>query len=335
MSTDNIARLKQYHLTFRIFDQTFITRNRSAAKPPSDAAISVKLPLPVIDGVGPSTVHLPAGEWSTVLAFLQYRFPDVGCDVWYARMQRKQVVDDDGQLIGVETKYRANACIHYYREINDEPHIPFEAEVIYQDEHLLVADKPHFLPVIPSGRFLHETLLVRLKKKYSLDDLVPLHRIDRGTAGIVMFSVNPATRGLYQSLFSRREVHKTYEAIAPSLPNLQFPLTRRSRMVEGEPFFRMQEIAGIPNSETKIDVLEQRGDLSLYQLNPVTGKKHQLRLHMAALGAGIVNDNFYPDALPDVEDDFSQPLRLSARAIEFADPLTRDRRCFESGCELS
>jgi tRNA pseudouridine32 synthase/23S rRNA pseudouridine746 synthase len=294
----------------------------------------MKPPLPVINGVGPSIVRLPAGEWSTVLAFLRVNFPDVGGDVWKARMRRQQVVDDDGQLINAETAYRANACIYYYREIKDEPHIPFEADVIYQDEHLLVVDKPHFLPVTPSGRFLHETLLVRLKKKYTLDDLVPLHRIDRGTAGIVMFSVNPATRGLYQSLFPRREVHQTYEAIAPSLPNMPFPLTHRSRMVEGEPFFRMQEIAGIPNSETKIDVLERRGNSSLYQLNPITGKKHQLRLHMAALGAGIFNDNFYPDVLPDAEDDFSRPLKLLARAIEFVDPLNRNRRCYESCRDL-
>ncbi|MDB5986901.1 MAG: ribosomal large subunit pseudouridine synthase A-like protein [Nevskia sp.] len=290
----------------------------------------MKAPLPVLDGVGPSTVLLPAGSWETVLDFLQARFPDVGSAVWQARMQRAQVVDAAGQPIDPQTPYRAGACVYYYREIQHEPSIPFEAEVIYRDEHLLVADKPHFLPVIPSGRFLHETLLVRLKKQYGLDDLVPLHRIDRGTAGIVLFSTNAATRGLYQSLFPRREVGKHYEALAPSLPQLEFPLVRRSRMVEGTPFFRMREVAGAPNSETHIDVLERRGALNLYALNPITGKKHQLRVHLAALGAAIVNDSFYPDSLPDAADDFTKPLKLLARTLAFTDPLTLKPLQFES-----
>lgn len=284
----------------------------------------------MIDGVGPSYILLPAGTWNSVLDFLQARFPDIAGDIWRARMRRAQVVDAGGAVIDPQTPYRAGACIYYYRELQDEPRIPFEAEVIYQDEHLLIADKPHFLPVIPSGRFLHETLLVRLKKRYGLDDLVPLHRIDRGTAGIVMFSANAATRGLYQSLFPRREVGKRYEALAPSLPQIAFPLTRRSRMVEGTPFFRMREVAGAPNSETHIDVIEQHGALSLYTLNPITGRKHQLRVHLAALGAPIVNDAFYPDALPDSDDDFSRPLKLLARALAFTDPLTRKPLRFES-----
>jgi len=290
----------------------------------------LKAPLPVVDGVGPSTTLLPAGDWRSVFDFLLARFPEIGADVWRARMQRAQVVDAAGRALDPQSAYRAGTCIYYYRELHDEPPIPFEAELIYRDEHLLVVDKPHFLPVIPSGRFLHQTLLVRLKKQHGLDELVPLHRIDRGTAGIVAFSITAATRGLYQSLFPRREVEKRYEALAPSLPQQTFPLTRRSRMVAGTPFFRMREIEGVPNSETLVDVLEQRGKLSLYALKPLTGKKHQLRLHMAALGAGIVNDSFYPEVLPDAADDFSQPLKLLARALAFTDPLTRKPLHFES-----
>ena len=164
--------------------------------------------------------------------------------------------DQAGRRLNPESKYRVGDCIYYYREPEAEQQIPFEESVLYQDEHILVADKPHFLPVVPAGRFLRETLLVRLKKKLKLAHLVPVHRLDRETAGLVLFSVNAGTIGRYTSLFRDRQVEKVYEALAPSHPTLSFPLTRRSRIVRGEPFFRMKEIAGDPNSETHIELLE-------------------------------------------------------------------------------
>ena len=290
----------------------------------------MKSPLPLQDGVGPSVVLLPTGAWSSVLEFLEVRFPDITSAAWRSRMSRGLVADSHGVQITPESPYLAGGCIYYYRELEAEVPIPFDAEVLYQDEHLLVADKPHFLPVMPSGRFLQQTLLVRLKKQFGLEQLVPLHRIDRGTAGVVAFSKNPETRGLYQSLFLKREVQKVYEALAPALPGTVFPLTRRSRMVEGKPFFRMQEVEGLPNTETHVEVIENREALSLYRLEPVTGKKHQLRVHLAALDAPIVNDTFYPVFEPDADDDFSRPLKLLARALAFDDPISGVPRYFES-----
>jgi tRNA pseudouridine32 synthase/23S rRNA pseudouridine746 synthase len=96
----------------------------------------------------------------------------------------------------------------------------------------------------------------------------------------------------------------------------------------------MKEIEGTSNSETRIDVLENIGDITLYQLRPVTGKKHQLRVHLAALGIPIMNDRLYPDVQPGATDDFSLPLKLLARAISFQDPLTGQNRHFESNREL-
>jgi tRNA pseudouridine32 synthase/23S rRNA pseudouridine746 synthase len=165
-------------------------------------------------------------------------------------------------------------------------------------------------------------------------DLTPIHRLDRETAGVVIFSHNIATRGAYQSLFQKREIDKVYEALAPTAQDLALPLVYRSRMVEGTPFFCMQEIAGEPNSETQIELIEHRGALSLYRLRPVTGRKHQLRVHLAALGIGIVNDAFYPVALPCKADDMSQPLKLLARAIAFQDPVSGLRREFVSERQL-
>jgi tRNA pseudouridine32 synthase/23S rRNA pseudouridine746 synthase len=249
-------------------------------------------------------------------------------------MEKGGVVDETGLCLNPESPYRVGACIFYYRELDLEEEIPFLEHVHYRDEHILVADKPHFLPVVPSGRFLQETLLVRLKRRWNLDQLVPVHRIDRETAGIVLFSLNPVTRGTYASLFHDRQVKKVYQALAPTHPSFSFPLTRRSRIVPGEPFFRMKEVEGEPNSETCIDVLEQRDGTTLYELSPVTGRKHQLRVHMSALGIPIVNDRLYPQIRPIEDGDYESPLKLLAKSISFQDPITREERYFVSDRRL-
>ncbi len=191
----------------------------------------MKSPLPTVKGVSPCRLCLPSGNWETVLSYLRERFPNVETETWLTRMARGEVVDQFGGCLNPKSLYRAGACLFYYRELSLEQIIPFEESVIYQDEHLLVADKPPFLPVVPAGRFLHETLLVRLRKKGNHEHLVPLHRIDRETAGIVLFSLNPATRGRYASLFNNQKIKKVYQALAPTSESLSFPQVRRSRIV--------------------------------------------------------------------------------------------------------
>ena len=291
---------------------------------------SMQSPLPIVGGVGASSQWLPPGPWRTVLEFFTEQFPRVDIETWTTRMAKGEVVDETGQRVGPSSPYRVGACIFYYREVENEPFIPFAEQVIYRDEHLLVVDKPHFLPVIPSGRFLQQTLLTRLRRKYDVESLVPIHRLDRETAGVVMFSVNPNTRGHYTSLFRSRLVKKLYEALAPELDHLDMPTTRRSRIVRGEPFFRMKEVPGVANSETHISRLSH----NLYQLVPVTGRKHQLRVHLAALGIPIINDKLYPSISTPGEDDFSSPLKLLAKSLSFQDPLTTRQRYFESGMKL-
>ncbi len=291
-------------------------------------------PLPMRDGVSASRLWLDQGNWPHMLAFMVARFPAVSDTEWAARMARGDVVDLQGQPVRADSPYRRGACIFYYRELAHETPIPFAETILFQDAHILVADKPHFLPVAPTGRFVRETLLTRLKHRTGLHDLVPIHRLDRETAGVVLFSHNHATRGIYQSMFQKRAMEKVYEALAPALPDLAFPLVRRSRMIDGEPFICMTEAEGEPNAETHIDVLQRRGHLNLYRLRPVTGKKHQLRMHMAALGMPIVNDAFYPVVLPCKGDDMSQPLQLLAREIAFVDPLDGQQRRFASVRQL-
>jgi len=291
-------------------------------------------PLPLRSGVAPSYFWLQKGPWKTIFDFLIQHFPDVAAEVWRERIQRGEVVDDSGNAFTETSPYRWGGRLFYYRQTEHETPIPFQENILFQDRHLLVVDKPHFLPVIPSGRFLHETLLVRLKNKLDLPELSPIHRLDRETAGVMVFSISQASRGAYQSLFQQRSVEKEYQALAPHLAGYTAPFSVQSRMVPGTPFFRMQEIPGPPNSETGIEIIERLGTVSRYRLLPVTGRKHQLRVHMAALGVPIINDAFYPLALPCKADDMSQPLQLLARAIRFTDPLTGQERHFESRLRL-
>ena len=298
------------------------------------AKANAAVPLPTRDGVSPSYMWLADEARGPALAYLLGRFADVTEATWRDRMARGEVVDGAGNRLGPDSELQRGLRIWYYREIEAEPRIPFDEIILFQDEHLLVVDKPHFVPTTPGGRFLHESLLVRLKNKLGVAQLVPIHRLDRETAGVVIFSMREDSRGAYQSLFQQRRVDKVYEALAAPLPQRQFPFIHRSCMAEGTPFFRMQEVAGEPNSETLVDVIEVSDGVARYRLQPRTGRKHQLRVHMAALGAPILNDAFYPDALPEQADDFTRPLKLLARALAFDDPITGERRSFESARTL-
>ena len=281
-----------------------------------------------------STVHLPPGTWPTVLDALCAHFATISRVQWLDRIARGKVLDGHGAAITAGTPYHAGLRIHYYREVVGEVPIPFTETVLHADEHLVVADKPHFLPVTPAGGYVEQTLLRRLIRRLGNPDLVPLHRIDRATAGLLLFSANPASRAVYQALFRERRIDKRYEALAPALPGLTFPRLHRSRIVAGEPFFRMCESDGEPNSETWIDVIERSEHGWRYALQPVTGRKHQLRVHMAGLGAPIMGDTLYPVLTEKSADDHQQPLMLLAQSLAFVDPLSAERRRFESRLSL-
>lgn len=287
---------------------------------------------PSKQGVGASRVALPPGPWLKLIDFLVQQFPAINREEWQARMQRGEVLDENQQALSPTAPYQAHRRIFYYRSLPDEPRIPFDEVVLYQDDYLVVVDKPHFLPVTPAGRYLQQTLLVRLKRSLGIETLTPMHRIDRETAGLVLFTIQPQTRNLYQSLFRQRNVQKYYEAIAPWRPELVLPQVRCSRLVESTSFMKMIEVDGETNAETAIECLEVCGQLARYGLHPVSGQKHQLRVHMAALDMAIINDRIYPHLYPDegAQQDYQHPLKLLAKSIRFIDPVSGKELVFES-----
>ena len=297
------------------------------------------------DGVSPSCVALPRvrqSPWPLLIDHLVERLPRIPRAEGVDRMQAGSVLDEDGQPLPPDAPYVGGARVYYWRTLQQEDPIPFEAAVLFEDEHLVVADKPHFLPVTPGGRYVRETLLVRLKAQLALADLSPLHRIDRETAGLVLLSKRPQDRDAYQALFRQRRVDKVYEAVAPWREDLSFPLTRQSHILEDEQaFYRMREARPEenlpPNSETRIECVRREGDRALYRLHPVSGKRHQLRVHMHGLGLPIEGDQFYPVVRrgPEEPEDFVEPLQLLARAIAFTDPVTGQPRHFVSAQQLA
>jgi tRNA pseudouridine32 synthase/23S rRNA pseudouridine746 synthase len=283
----------------------------------------------------PSRLQLPPGAWPNLVDGLCARFPGVSRAQWLDRFARGRVQAADGTALAAQQPWLAGQEIVYFREVEAEPVIPFSEQVLHHDEHLLVADKPHFLPVTPAGRYVRQTLLARLIASTGNRELVPLHRIDRCTAGLVLFSCNPQSRAAYQRLFAQRLIRKHYQALAPALPELVFPLERNSRIERGEPFHRMAEHDGLANCCSRIEVIERGGAIWRYALEPVTGRKHQLRVHMAALGAPIIGDDCYPQLLPRAPDDYRAPLQLLAKRLAFVDPLDGRQREFISERTLS
>ncbi len=291
------------------------------------------------EGVSASRVYLPANQTHlNLLAFFIAQFPHIQATEWELRFNEGLILNMEGQPLNVADPYQPNTHLMYFRRLTREPEIPFEEQILYQDEHILVADKPHFLPVTPSGLYLHQTLLNRLKKKIGIQTLSPIHRIDRDTAGLVIFSVNPNERAQYQNLFRDRAVKKVYEAIAPYSEELEkkLPMTYQSRIQESEHFLQMQEVTGEPNTDTLIELIQAKQPWAKYRLTPGSGKKHQLRCHLNALNIPMKHDQIYPILTPyqEYDLDFSKPLQLLAKEVAFIDPIDGVKRAFSSSQNL-
>ncbi|OBI83042.1 pseudouridine synthase [Mycobacterium sp. E740] len=276
-------------------------------------------PLPVRDGLGPARVRLRGGA---VLVELASRFGEAAA----AKVLAGEVVTADGTVVTVGTVLPPGAFVYLYRELRDEVPVPFDIPVLYRDDDIVVVDKPHFLATMPRGRHVAQTALVRLRRDLDLPDLSPAHRLDRLTAGVLLFTTRREVRGAYQSLFAHGAVRKTYLAHSNGLVHVDLPVTVRSRIVKRRGQLQAIEEPGEPNAET---LVEAHGD-GLYRLTPRTGRTHQLRVHMASLGLPITDDPLYPDVIDVAPDDFSRPMRLLAQVLQFTDPVTGRPRKFTS-----
>jgi tRNA pseudouridine32 synthase/23S rRNA pseudouridine746 synthase len=319
-------------------------------------------PLPVRDGVNATRLRLPdEGPWDTAMDYMMHRWGHIDPQGIEDRFDAGEIVGEAGVRLDRATPLRNHTFIWYYRTLPPEERIPVELTILHRDEHLLVVDKPHFLPTTPGGTYIQESALVRLRNQLNLPDLIPMHRLDRMTAGILLLSTNPDTRGKYQVLFEKRQVQKEYECVsaaepAPGHTAVDFPVVVRNRMTKSRSYLLAEVIDGEPNAETRIERLRTFGGSApatpgadipnnesdgaaprraLYRLEPHSGKTHQLRVHMASLGLGIVNDAFYPQLLDKAPDDYSKPLQLLARGIRFVDPITRVPVEYRSGLELT
>ena len=292
---------------------------------------------PMRQGVTASKVFLPELdlEPSSIFVFLCENFPHISKDEWRQRFEQQLILSRSGDVLLIDSPYISNTHIYYYRFLTNEIHVPFQEKIIYENDDLLVVDKPHFLTISPSGQYVQETLLVRLKQQTNNPELTPIHRLDRETAGIVLISKRKQSRAAYQQMFAQREVKKTYHAIAPFRADLVFPLNVNLRMDKGNPFYTMQVVEGVANSSTEIHLLEHNLQWAKYLLQPLTGKQHQLRVHLNSLAIPIKNDPFYPQVNHKLDDDFSQPLQLLAKEISFIDPITQRHMHFSSEKELT
>ena len=303
-------------------------------------------PLPVRDGVGATRLHVPMrGPWTTIADYMVERFFHLDPDALLERFDRGEIVGRDGEPVSRETALGAAEFIWYYREPPPEVTIPFTEQILYHDDDLIVIDKPHFIPTTPGGRYLQNSALVRLRRRLDNPELAPIHRLDRATAGLLMFSARPATRGAYQLLFENRQVEKVYDAVSarPAAWNdasateacQSFPVVYRNHIVKLRGEVRVRVDADRePNSETLIELQAIDDRVVHTRLRPHTGKMHQLRVHLAALGLGILNDSFYPELLPEAPDDFGRPLQLLARELRFVDPLSGEQRVFTTSLTL-
>ncbi|WP_252106375.1 MULTISPECIES: pseudouridine synthase [unclassified Halomonas] len=288
----------------------------------------------------PSKLSLPQVNpgVSTVLEYLLLAFPAINEATWRERMATGKVHRDDGSWITPASFFKPQLRVFYYREVASEPSIPFAEHTVYRDEHILVAYKPHFLPVTPVGRYVNECLQQRLRQSTGIETLQPVHRLDRVTAGLVLCSLNPETRPLYHQLFTSRQIHKTYQAIAEvdgatSWVGREWEV--KNRIETSEQRFRMRIGEGDANSHSVIRCVQQTDTQALFELHPVSGRRHQLRLHMQALGWPILNDRYYPVLQPLSPDDVTRPLQLLSKGFEFTDPVTNESRCIEYGGDLT
>ena len=316
-------------------------------------------PLPPREGLSPSRVRVPNRQPMTAYEVVlhavltqRHRHPDDGPNAVLQRFREHQVALRDVPQVHPYQMLDPGTDVWFYRKPAPEPELPFEAQVIYRDEYLTVVDKPPFMAVTPRGRHITQTLIVQQRRRTGNEELSPAHRLDRLTSGLVVCTNHAEIRGQYQQLFEQRRVSKVYHALVPYNAHIADQVSRcasegrdfqwSSRIKKRVGVLQAQTVEGPPNTVTRVLSVEplsspavsgpsgRLGTLARYVLQPLTGKTHQLRVHMAAAGVPILNDPLYPAVLPDAPDNTAAPLALRAAKLGFVDPLTGEPRTFRA-----
>lgn len=272
------------------------------------------------------------GAWLSLRDHLVERLAQ-GLDA--AEVDRKlaagEFVDATGTPVPADAPFVPQSVVWAHRDLPDEVDVPFEIDILHQDDRIVVIDKPHFVSTMPRGQHVVQSALARTRVLTGLHRLTPAHRLDRPTAGVLMFTTEQRWRGAYQRVFAEARAHKEYLAVAPVRGDLELPLVRRTHIVKEHGTFQAREVEGAaPNAETLVELVDRRGDLGLYRLTPRTGRTHQLRCQLDGLGIPIAGDPLYPEARDEPLGDFSRPLQLLAAVLEFTDPVDGSRRRFET-----
>lgn len=295
-------------------------------------------PLPPRHGLQAAWVRTPdrgkeSPDWETLSDFLLFKLAKHAPTA--QMLADGRFVLDDGTPITGREPYRPHTFIWFHRDRRDEPVVPFKIELLYADERIVVIDKPHFLATIPRGNHVLQSVVVRVRNELGFPDASPAHRLDRLTAGVLVLTTEKKWRGAYQEAFRHRQIHKRYDALAPISDSLEFPQVVRNHIVKERG--NLQAVVypdREPNSETLVELAERRGNIGCYRLTPITGRTHQLRVHLNALDIPIMGDPLYPKILDVDIDDFSTPLQLVARELSFIDPVDGTRRHFASKIPL-
>jgi tRNA pseudouridine32 synthase/23S rRNA pseudouridine746 synthase len=289
-------------------------------------------PLSPRHGVDAQRIRMPQdGPWHTLRDHLVDRLTGLTAADVDRKLAAGEFVDAEGRPVPVDAPFVPRSVCWTHRDLPREVEVPFPIDVLHRDERLVVIDKPHFVSTLPRGRHVAQSALARTRVLTGLDRLTPAHRLDRPTAGVLMFTTEQRWRGAYQRVFAERRAHKEYLAVAPVHADLDLPTVRRTHVVKEHGRHQAREVPGAePNAETLIALQAATDGIGLYRLTPRTGRTHQLRCQLGGLGIPIVGDPLYPVERNVPDDDFSEPLQLLAAVLEFDDPIDGTRRRFET-----
>ncbi|AMA09772.1 RluA family pseudouridine synthase [Picosynechococcus sp. PCC 73109] len=248
---------------------------------------------------------------------------------WAERFENQQIFVD-GKPATATQRLAKNQRLEYHRPPWEEPDVPLNFQILHQDPHFWIIDKPAGLPVLPAGNFLENTLLAQLKRQFPDETPVPIHRLGRGTSGLMILGRSPLGRQSLTRQLREHQITKIYRAVIPAgdYPDqitITTPIGKICHPSLGKIFAATAD--GL-SAHSEMRVLERLAKVSRVEVQIFTGRPHQIRIHMAAMGFPLVGDRLYlPGGLPAIYEDANHsPLpgdcgySLNAYYLKFQHP---------------